>query len=431
MNDKALLEHAVSALLEAGMEKSQGFIVRLEKHEMNIEIDRIKLLRTTFETVLALSGIISGRKGMIIINKSDPASIQSAVEDVAALANSSSSDPAHDIAERQPPREFSSGPEAVKKDLMYERFSDFLAHCKNNYPSIRFDHAVLDFTTSKVHFLNSNGVDFSARQGKYSFSALFSAKEGRNTSSFNHTSFSTRELDLPIREYASVETLLKQTCEQINPENLPENFEGDLIVTPDCLKGFLISYISTYLGDRSIITGTSIFKDSLGKQIADPALTVRSCPLSPELADLTFFTKDGYESRDFAFIEKGILKNFALSLYGSNKTGKARAPNDAFSLFVDSGSLSHAELVKKVKRGILLCRFSGGSPGESGDFSGVAKNSYYIENGEIRFPLKETMISGNLVAMFNNIAGISSDTINYGSDVLPWVHSRGISVTGK
>ena len=68
-------------------------------------------------------------------------------------------------------------------------------------------------------------------------------------------------------------------------------------------------------------------------------------------------------------------------------------------------------MIKDIDKGILLCRFSGGSPSDNGDFSGVAKNSYYIENGEIKYPITETMVSGNANEMFNNLDNISKEQI--------------------
>ena len=88
-------------------------------------------------------------------------------------------------------------------------------------------------------------------------------------------------------------------------------------------------------------------------------------------------------------------------------------------------------MIKNVKKGILLGRFSGGSPAANGDFSGVAKNSYLIENGEITKPLSETMIAGNIVKMFNDIISVSKEKVDYGNAIVPWMHSTGITISGK
>ncbi len=86
-------------------------------------------------------------------------------------------------------------------------------------------------------------------------------------------------------------------------------------------------------------------------------------------------------------------------------------------------------MISGIDKGILLSRFSGGSPSDNGDFSGVAKNSYYIENGEIKYPISETMISGNIFQMLNDIKDISKETINDGSSIYPWIQFSGLTIS--
>lgn len=76
-------------------------------------------------------------------------------------------------------------------------------------------------------------------------------------------------------------------------------------------------------------------------------------------------------------------------------------------------------------------RYSGGSPSPNGDFSGVAKNSYYIEDGKIKYPVTETMIAGNMAEMFANIKEISAERIDYGAGLIPYMLSTGVTVSGK
>jgi PmbA protein len=125
-----------------------------------------------------------------------------------------------------------------------------------------------------------------------------------------------------------------------------------------------------------------------------------------------------------------VLKSFALSLYGSNKTGKPRALNSAFNnIEVLPGTIPLEEMIKGVDRGILLNRFSGASPGPSGDVSGVAKNSFLIEKGVITGALKETMVSFNIIDVLQKI-GISKERCLNGITVLPWCCFDGVTVSG-
>ena len=76
-------------------------------------------------------------------------------------------------------------------------------------------------------------------------------------------------------------------------------------------------------------------------------------------------------------------------------------------------------------------RFSGGQPAASGEYSGVAKNSFLIENGKITAAISETMISGCVPEMLKNIRDISKDIANDGSNSLPFVAFDGITISGK
>ena len=143
------------------------------------------------------------------------------------------------------------------------------------------------------------------------------------------------------------------------------------------------------------------------------------------------YTSDGRVSQDYDIIKDGRLNAFALSSYVANKTGHKAAPNASFSLIVPAGSESIRDIIAGIDRGLLVSRFSGGSPSSSGDFSGVAKNSFLIENGQIGPAVSETMISGNLAGMFEKLRGISSERVQDGSTLIPYIAVDGITISGK
>ena len=204
---------------------------------------------------------------------------------------------------------------------------------------------------------------------------------------------------------------------------------GDLIIAPDCHD--FLQFIISQITDYPLISGTSLYKDKLHKQIADARLTLHSHPVSQELAGGYFITNDGFEAKNATIVQKGVLQHFLLSNYGSKKTGKPIGPNRGDAYVVEPGEQSYQEMVQSVQKGILLCRFSGGMPNPRGDFSGVAKNSYYIENGQIQYPLIETMVSGNIAEIFQHMKGISQEVVDFGSDRVPWLQVTGVTISGK
>jgi len=143
------------------------------------------------------------------------------------------------------------------------------------------------------------------------------------------------------------------------------------------------------------------------------------------------YTGDGFRAENCVLVDKGVLRSFTLGRYAAKKTGMDRCVSGGGAISVDAGGKSFGDMVKSVKKGLLLARFSGGSPSENGDFSGVAKNSYLIEDGRIVRPVSETMVAGNLAELFSSISAVSRERVNYGSACLPWVVAGGVTVSGK
>jgi PmbA protein len=211
MFEKDLSKKCVNSLLNSGADKAQVNISSYEKYELNVAAGDINLLRTMYDTKLNFEVINEGKKGSISLNKSDEDSINEAIKNVSVLCNTAEKDDANDISSKQPVKEFKVGDIEPNLDLMYERLNKFKDTVKEKYPKILFD-AYFDFMHEHEEFSNSNGVDFKMSKGMYNFSAMFTAKDGEKSSSFNYTSFSKTNLDKELLDCGSLDILLKQ-CE--------------------------------------------------------------------------------------------------------------------------------------------------------------------------------------------------------------------------
>ena len=80
---------------------------------------------------------------------------------------------------------------------------------------------------------------------------------------------------------------------------------------------------------------------------------------------------------------------------------------------------------------MLIGGFSGGHPGANGEFSGVAKNSFLIEDGRVKCAVTETMVSGNLGDMLMRVRDISKERDMQGIFTLPYLAADGIVISGK
>jgi PmbA protein len=426
MVDRAFAQRSLDALLKRGFQKARVRLVSSDQHELQAEFGHTNLLRTTHNTELGLLGIVDHKQGSLTLNNVTDEGLPDAVENLWAVTSGSRADPANDIAEAQPKRIFKAGPEAADLDLMYERIAEALDYAKTRYPTLKMGNASISFASRQALFLNSNGVDFDTTRSAYHASLMFTARDGTDVSSFNYTGVTLAALDKPLVSHATTDALMKQTTEQVRTRKVPRKFTGDMIITPDCIGDFL-GFLLGSIGNQPLISGTSLYKNSLGQRVADAALTLHSRPR--DLVGGYFVTGDGYEVQNATVVEDGVLRSFLLDLYGSRKTGLARAATGGGAWVVEAGATPLDTMIRDVKAGILITRFSGGRPNDKGDFSGVAKNSYYVDNGEVSYPISETMVSGNMAALLTNIVAISSERADFGSGIFPWVRVSGIGIS--
>ena len=415
-------------LLDSGFDHSACRVNRDELHELQSENSEINLFRTNFETEVSLSGIKDQRRASLLVNRSDESSLAEATISLREMADGANPDAAFAYADAQAPDKFRTGPEQPDYDLMYDRIAEVQAYAASTYPLLNLRSVGVTFFRRDGCYLNSNDVQFESSRGVYQVSVSFSSKEGENTSSMMYTGYSRFDLDTPIHQSTDVDVLFRQSTEQIKTEHIPNKFIGDMVISPSCLMSFF-GFLTMRLGDGPMISGTSIYKGKLGEKVASDALSIHSRPLDDDLARGYWVTGDGYRAENLTLIDKGRLSSYLLGLYGANKTGFDRALNDGGCYVIDPGEESYDQLIAGIEEGILINRFSGGRPNDRGDFSGIAKNSYYIKDGQVQYPIRETTVSGNLAQLLGNITGISAERTNSGSSILPWVRVSGITAS--
>jgi len=424
--------YALEALNRAGADKAACKVTRGLKEEFNVEANKFSLMRTLFSDALYLKAICGGKKGVAIINKLDKDSIDQAVTDCISLSASATPDDAEDIAEVTENKHFALGIGGPNMDALYLRTHEFLEQLRDEYPRIVLEGMTSDFNAAQVTYINSNGVEFNEDREYYTFGTMFSAKDGEKSSSFNGYGANLATLTVPFIDQGMQRALLAESEKSTDTRMLDGKFVGKIIVTPACEDMIWKTLYDCFLSDLSLVQGTSRWKGALGTKVADTKLTMRIAPLHPSVVAGERITADGFKSQDADLIRDGMLSSFALSLYGSRKTGKPRAKNTAFSnIEVAAGDTTLDDMIKSIDRGILLNRFSGASPGPSGDVSGIAKNSFLIENGVVSDALSETMISFNILDILANIPAISTERCENGVTLLPWCCFDGVTISGK
>jgi PmbA protein len=421
--------HAVDAALAAGADDAQVVHVYDELFEITYDNHDVGMIRTTVDDQVTMTAFVGGAKGQSSLTGRAHDLIDRAAAEAVAAARAGMTDPANGVAMGPATDLVELGDREPQRDVMIDAIVRHQAFVAEQYPKILMRDSTYEFRNRWRSFANSAGVRHQERRGSYSVTAIFSAKDGERATSFNYTSASAVAPFGELREAAALAQLLDDTVASFDPRSVPATFVGDVIFTPDSVPTLFSAVLGSLTG-YTLMRGTSPFQDRLGETIADPRLTVANLPRSPQFPLASTFDSDGVPSSDLPVINGGVLENHLVDWYTSRKLDRPMTAG-VFALDVAPGDRSFGEIVAETERGIVLGRFSGGMPNQQLDFSGVAKNSFYVEDGRVRFPVNETMIAGNFADLLLNVRAIGDTAVNFGGSAFPALAASGVTISTK
>lgn len=207
------------------------------------------------------------------------------------------------------------------------------------------------------------------------------------------------------------------------------------------LSNKLVGYLGSAINGVSVSQGTSFLKDAMGTKLFSDTITIVDDPhikrgLASKVCDV-----EGIEAKKLNIIKNGELKSWLLDLRSAQKlglktTGHANrgissTPSPSSSnLYMENGTLSFDELIADIKEGFFVTdTFGMGVNLVTGDYSQGA-NGFWIEDGEIVYPVNEITIAGNLKEMFSMLTPANDLEFNSSTNA-PTVRIDSMTVAGK
>jgi PmbA protein len=175
----------------------------------------------------------------------------------------------------------------------------------------------------------------------------------------------------------------------------------------------LIGHFVSAVNGGNLYRKTSFLVDSLGKEVFSPLVEIDERPHEPQGMASSAFDEEGVATRERSIVRKGVVEGYFLGSYAARKLGmkSTGSAGGHHNLFVRSEGPDFAGMLRKMKRGLLVTELLGqGVNVVTGDYSRGAAG-FWVEGGEIAFPVEEITIAGNLKEMFKQIAAIGSDTV--------------------
>lgn len=183
------------------------------------------------------------------------------------------------------------------------------------------------------------------------------------------------------------------------------------------LAGGLFGSLLGAIAGGNQYRNSSFLVGALGQKLFPEWFSLDERPLLQGGLASSAFDGDGLATYAKHFIAEGELVNYMLSTYSGRKLGMPSTANSggARNVFVTHGNDDQAALLKKMDRGLLVTELMGqGLNMVTGDYSRGA-GGYWVENGEIQFPVQEVTIAGNMRDMFQQIVAIGNDLDRRGS----------------
>lgn len=264
------------------------------------------------------------------------------------------------------------------------------------------------YGNSEIVFANSNGFSNSSKKSSSSYYVSVIAGEGEDMQSSYSYSQARHGQDLKSPEEVGKEAARK-TIEKLKPRKIDT---GEMSIIIDRrIAGQFISYLASAVNGSAISRGTSFLLDSLGEKCFQDNINIIDDPFIIRGLASRAFDGEGIAGKRLNIVDNGVLTNYFLDLETASKlkmttTGHASrslssSPSPSNSnLYLEAGKMSVSEMVKSIKKGILINEtFGHGAKIVNGDYSQGAVG-FYIENGEIQYPVSEITIASNLKEIF-------------------------------
>ena len=405
-----VLEHAKklgATAAEAAMSSTSGLSVSTRMGE-------VETIEFNQDGGLGISVYVGNNKGSASTADLNPKTLRTVVEKAIDIAKFTSDDPFNGIAD--------------KELLEFAPLDLDLYHPWEVSPEqgIELCHqAEQAALNADERIVNSDGASFSSHQGlrvygnshgmiagyprtRHSISTMVIGKNGEQMQRDSAYTVARHKDDLndaaKVGLEAATETLAKLNSQKLGTMKVPVIFRADIA---NSLFGHLVSAI----GGGALYRKSSFLLDSLGTKVFSDCVNISERPHLLRGLASSPFDAEGLKTVDREIIQGGELQTYLLASYAARKlsmtpTGHA---GGIHNWLVEQTHADLKALLKTMGTGLLVTELMGqGVNTVTGDYSRGAAG-FWVENGEIQYPVSEITIAGNLKDMFKAVVGLGGD----------------------
>ncbi len=435
-----LVDHALShakslGATAAGAEASEGcgLSVGVRKGELeSVERNRDKSLGITV--------YLGQRRGNASTSDFSKAAIERTVQAAYDIARFTAKDPASGL-----PKKSDIATKVIDLDLFHpwavtsDEAAELALRCEGaafaTHKKISNSEGA-GVSAQHSHFFTAHSTGFRGgyASSRHSISVAPIAGKGANMQRDHWYSSMRNAADLAspeaVGQYAAERALSRLNARKIATTECPVLFESTLA------SGLLGSFVQAISGG-ALYRNTSFLPASMGKQVFPKHIDLFEDPHVPGGKGSSPFDDEGVRTQARHVVKDGVVQGYFLSTYSARKLGMKTTGNagGSHNLYLTSRKTKASDdlpaMLKKLGTGLFVIELMGqGVNPVTGDYSRGA-SGFWVENGEIAFPVEEITIAGNLKQMYKDIVAIGSDAYNYGAKTTGSMLIKRMKVAGS
>ncbi|WP_298626977.1 metalloprotease PmbA [uncultured Legionella sp.] len=381
---------------------------------VDVRMGEVETVAFSEDKGVGLTVYFGQKKGAASSTDTTPEALEALVRAACDIARVSAADPCFGLADKELMTKNHPDLDLYHPwDVTPQKAIEIALNCERHALSLdkritNSDGVSVSSYESHHAYANTHGGEGYVHCTRHGISCSVIAKEGEEMQrDYDYTTVRNANdlMDTDLIARNAVERALSRlNSRQIETQVAPVIFSSRVS------SGLISSFVNAISGSN-LYRKNSFLLDSIGQQVFPEYIRIYEQPHLPGALGSSSMDGEGVPTRANVLVDKGRVVQYVLGSYSARKMGLSTTANSdgVHNLTVDPTDGGLTELLKKMNKGLLVTELMGqGVNGITGDYSRGA-SGYWIENGEIQFPVDEITIAGNLKEMFQAILAVGND----------------------
>ncbi|MCU9836201.1 TldD/PmbA family protein [Ruegeria sp. WL0004] len=436
----------LDAARKAGAEAADAMVTQGTSVSVEVRGGALEHAERSEGTDLGLRVFIGKRQAIVSSSDSRPETLAAMAERAVAMAREAPEDPYAGLAD---PSEIcrnldadaldlcDPAPEPTAEALMQDALAAEAAALAVEGVT-QVSDAGGGYGANAIHIAATNGFSGGYRRTSRSISCV--AISGSGTGMEREYDGDSRSWQSDLRDPAEIGRIAGERAVAAQGARKPATGTFPVLFD-ERISSSLIGHLLGAANGAAIARGSSWLKDALGEQVLPSHLSVIEDPHRPRVSGSRPFDAEGLATRRRAIVENGVLTGWTLDLASARKLGMGSTANAArgisgppspsnWNIAMTQGTASRADLLRDMGTGLLVTSMIGSTINpNTGDYSRGA-SGFWVENGEIAYPVNECTIAGNLRDMLLRMVP-ANDARTWLSRVVPSILIEGMTLAGN